>query len=342
MGSVSKRELLARISTRVGLVSLLEAMPRQPQLLVINYHRIGNPHATEFDTEVFSACQETLASQIKHLKRHYNLLHPDEALDIIEGKAKPRGVSVLLTFDDGYRDNLSLAVPTLKAYDAAAMFFLVTSYLDEPSHIPWWDRIAWLTRRCAGKTIELSQPAPISIPVPHDGVDAATRKVLRLFRSAGVKEACFLEELRAAAGISDCALAAASPLLMDWADAEALRDAGMTIGVHTHTHAILSRLDPQAQAAELEICQRKLREKLGIKADIVAYPVGTPSAFSSETKRLARQAGYRAGFSFYGGTNKPGRIDPHDVRRVQFEPHASHARTRTALGLMATSTRVWL
>lgn len=337
---IAKREIVARISQRVGLASLLEAMPHQPQLLVINYHRIGDPGASEFDTEIFSASQETLAGQIKHLKTHYDLLHPDEALDIIDGKVKPRRLSVLLTFDDGYRDNLTLGVPALKAYGACAMFFLVSGYLDAPGQIPWWDRIAWLTRRCAGKTIELSQPSPVSIAVPHGDVDRATRQILKQFRSAGVDEARFFAELRAAAGNDEPSLQ--SPLLMDWADAQALRDAGMTIGVHTHSHTILSRLDPEAQAGELTTCQRKMREKLGIKADIVAYPVGSRTAFSDETKRVARKAGFRAGFSFYGGTNKPGRIDPHDVRRVQFGPNASHARTRTALGLMATSTRVWL
>ncbi len=44
--------------------------------------------------------QQGLADQVALIKSRYDLLHPGEAVDIIRGKAKPRGLSVLLTFDD--------------------------------------------------------------------------------------------------------------------------------------------------------------------------------------------------------------------------------------------------
>lgn len=334
-----KREFIAQVSSPMGFLKVLETLPQQSQLLAINYHRVGDQGATEFDPEVFSTDPERLATQISYFKRHYTLLEPAEALDIIGGKAKPRGLSILLTFDDGYRDNLNLAVPVLKALGAKAMFFLVSSFLDDPHQVPWWDKIAWMTRRSVGKTIHLSQPEPLSVPVSADQIDHAIKTILRQFRKADVDEARFFADLEATAG--RCDPQALVPLLMDWTDARALHDAGMTIGVHTHNHPILSRLSYAGQIDEMTTCKRKLTNKLGVSADTIAYPVGSKSAFTDETKRAARDAGFKAGFSFYGGTNKPGRMDRFDVKRVSFPNYASHARMRTATGLIAASGRVW-
>ena len=125
-----RKDLFAEAMRRTGLLWLLESAPRRPQLLVVNYHRIGNRDTTLFDPEVFSIDQQGLSEQIGFLKKNYDLLHPGDAVDIVHGRVKPRGVSILLTFDDGYLDNLTLAVPVLKAHGASAAFFLVTGYLE--------------------------------------------------------------------------------------------------------------------------------------------------------------------------------------------------------------------
>lgn len=336
-----RRDRIADITAASGLMGALERMPRVPQLLVINYHRIGDNSATEFDPEVFSASQEGFADQVAHIKKHYGLLHPGEARDIIAGRTRLRHMCVLLTFDDGYLDNLTLAVPVLKAHDASAAFFLITGQLDEPSRIQWWDRIAWQVRRCVGKTIALSQPEPGTIPVTAENLERSIAAVLARFRSAGIDEALFFAELDAAAGVSGDAARSSEPLMMSWDDARAMRDAGMTIGLHTDTHTILSRLDEAGQRREIVTCRGKLKDKLGIDADMLAYPVGTHAAFSPVTKDVARACGLTAAFSFYGGSNKPGAIDPFDVRRVAFPSYASEARGRAALTSMALSGSRW-
>jgi peptidoglycan/xylan/chitin deacetylase (PgdA/CDA1 family) len=335
-----KRDRFARWMDRIGLLRCLEALPQRGRLLVVNYHRIGDHRTTDFDPEIFTIHQEGLASQVKALKKRYSLLHLGEAMEIIRGTSKPRGLSILLTFDDGYLDNVTLAVPVLKAHGASAVFFLVTGYLDNPGQIPWWDQIASMTRRCVGKTITISQPVPWSITVTDDNVDRVIRSLLARFRSDGIHEKRFFDEL----GAQTCKAKAQIPgtrQMMDWRDARQLLADGMTIGLHTHTHTILSRLDETHQANELATCRCKMRQQLGFEAKVLAYPVGSPAAFTPVTKRLAREAGIEAAFSFYGGTNKPGEIDSFDVRRVAFPAFASQPRSRAAAALMAASGRVW-
>ena len=187
---------------RTGLLWLLESAPRQPQLLVVNYHRIGNRDTTLFDPEVFSIDQQGLSDQIGFLKKNYDLLHPGDAVDIVHGRVKPRGVSILLTFDDGYLDNLTLAVPVLKAHGASAAFFLVTGYLDDPSQVTWWDQASWLARKCIGRKLTISQPERWTVDVTASNVVQVIHELLYRLRRAGTDEKLLFSELRQSAGVN--------------------------------------------------------------------------------------------------------------------------------------------
>jgi peptidoglycan/xylan/chitin deacetylase (PgdA/CDA1 family) len=91
---------------------------------------------------------------------------------------------------------------------------------------------------------------------------------------------------------------------------------GMAIGSHTHSHHVLSQLEPEQQRRELAQSRTILREQLGIEADTIAYPVGHATSFSDQTQQLVREVGYRTAFSFHGGTNLPGMARRYDVKRV--------------------------
>jgi len=335
-----KRDWVAEALSSLHILDLIERLPNLPQLLVINYHRIGNRHECDFDREVFSINQEGLSQQIEFLKRSYQVIDAQRALEVVEGKARPKGTEVLLTFDDGYKDNLTLAAPVLKKADVSGLFFLVTGFLDNPDTIPWWDQIAWMVRQYVGGTLTISQPERWSAQVTIENVDWVIENVLQRFRQPAVDRQRFFEELEECGG--GLCPARGTGIFMDWNDAASLLAQGMEIGLHTHSHQILAALDVETQAAELQTCRRLLAEKLGYTADLLAYPVGTRDSFSDESKDLAREAGFRAAFSFYGGTNRAGGIDPYDVRRVAFPRDPTLSRCRAAVGLISKTATVWL
>lgn len=326
---------------QTGMLRFLEILPQRTQLVVANYHRIGNRSDTDFDPEVFSIDQDGLGEQVRFLKKNYDLITPADALDVILGKVKPRGTCVLLTFDDGYLDNLTLGVPALKAHGASAVFFLVTSYLQDPYQLPWWDLVSWLTRKCAGKRLVVTQPTRYEITVTDHNIDSVIREMLRRCRS-NIDLDLMIAEMEASANVPAASARGAERLLMSWDDSRKLMQEGMTIGLHTHSHTILSKLDAAGQAREFSTCQQRLKETLGIEADMLAYPVGCNWAFSGISKKCAKDAGFKAAFSFYGGTNTIGAIDPFDVRRIAFPEYATVARTRAAAATLATTQRIWL
>src|ERR1043166_4490896 len=58
----------------------------------------------------------------------------------------PLRSSVLLTFDDGYLDNYTLAFPVLRSHGVQAVFFLPTAFIGT-AHLPLWDVIGYVVRQ---------------------------------------------------------------------------------------------------------------------------------------------------------------------------------------------------
>ena len=129
---------------------------------------------------------------------------------------------------------------------------------------------------------------------------------------------------------------------MNWDEArKAAASPSITIGAHTLTHEVLSKQSIEEQTRELVGSRERLAEAFGEAPDLLAYPVGAPGAFTEDTKRISKEAGYTAAFSFYGGASAVGALDPYDLRRVAFDYDATVARCRAATATMAMTGRYW-
>ena len=120
---------------------------------------------------------------------------------------------------------------------------------------------------------------------------------------------------------------------MSWDELRELADAGMRIGSHTHTHQILAQLSEAEQRHELGRSRELLESHMKTPAQSISYPVGEVDKFTETTKRLCRELGYKAGFSFYGGINRSGQTDPLDIKRIGTEIIDTSALIRTRIVL---------
>jgi peptidoglycan/xylan/chitin deacetylase (PgdA/CDA1 family) len=310
-----KRELLARGLLWSGASLLLSRLPARDSLLVLNYHRIGNAEDDLFDPGIFSATAEEFDRQVGYLKRHLSLVTLDEALAFVEGsiKEKQSRCRVLITLDDGYLDNYSIAFPILRSHGVQGTFFLATSMVGS-CHLPWWDRIAYLVRTARRRRFSLSYPSALAVDIDRNGVLESAQAILRSYkRPANSDSSRFIEELKEASMGEDPPKAMRR--FLSWDEAREMSRAGMAIGSHTHSHCVLSQLEPAQQREELSMSRAILKEQLGVEADVLAYPVGHKASFSKLTTEIARDSGYRAAFSHHGGINLRGVSSPYDVKR---------------------------
>ena len=335
----SKRDRLARVSTRLGLTALLERLPSKRCLIALNYHRIGDPSGSPYDPEVFSATEEDFDWQIGHLRKRFPLVGPDEAAEILTSQRPLAGTCVWLTFDDGYRDNYRLAYPILRSHGATATFYLIAESVGG-STPPWWDRIAATVRRGRSR-FRLTWPEEFEFDLDRDGVESSIQRAILLFKSGGSTEAeRFFTVLEEACRPEHPA--EGERIYLDWDEAREMLAGGMSMGSHTATHPILGKLSYEAQLAELQGSKQTLEARLGAEITTVAYPLGARWAFNDDTRRAAREAGYQLGLSFYGGFNIPGASDPFNVERNSIDRVTDRTRFRFQMAAAATTGRYWI
>ena len=293
-------------------------------VLVVSYHRVGEPRGTPFDRNAYSATPEAFDRQVAHLTQHCDVIGPSE-LDAAVNT--PKGQFALITFDDGYRDNFEQAIPILSSHGATASFFPVTSFLDEPT-TPWWDEIAWMVRASPRKWLPSGGRLLSAVVFDDPDREQAVRALLtRYYELPASDGEAYLDELAEATASGRLAKGAHAEAWLTWDMVRAMRDAGMSIGGHTMTHPLLSRLPPGEQRAEIDGCLGRLRDELGEDVEIFSYPVGLPNAFDDTTQACLRAAGVVHAFSHYGGHHKAGgRWDSLDIRRTSISRNTSDAR----------------
>ena len=332
----NKRELLARAFAVTGFTDILELLPQRPVLLVLTYHRVGNPLDTPYDSGVFSATAEELDAHVSHLKRRFNFVSPTEAIDLI-CRGGPARATVAITFDDGYLDNYKVAYPILQSHGVSAMFFLATSYVGS-NVVPWWDRIAYIVKKSKRSKLRLRYPESREFDINELGILETCRSVLKLYRSAKTTDPDrFEREL-----VQECESVPPSQdsqqLFMNWDQAREMQAGGMEFGSHTHSHTILTTLSPEAQREEFRLSREIMEREMGRAIDVMAYPVGSPHAFSQDSIAGLKATGYRAAFSHYGGFNRSDDIQPFDIRRFPVDrPSRSRLRLQTAIGALTAS-----
>jgi peptidoglycan/xylan/chitin deacetylase (PgdA/CDA1 family) len=335
-----KREFVARACSRTGITKVLESLPQRPVLIILNYHRVGNAADTPFDSGTFSATPEELDSQLAYLKRRFNMATLEEALGMVDGNCEaPRRTSVLITFDDGYLDNYTLAFPILRNHGVQGVFFLPTAFVGS-GKLPWWDAIAYMIKESRQKSIRLDYPQPAAFDLGTDGATRVSMQILHTFIQPAVKEpARFIADLEKACGTSRPE-SAGERLFLSWEEAREMQRCGMAFGSHTDTHEVLSKLSPERQREEVFRSREILERELDRRIDTLAYPVGQRYCFSPDTVEALKQTGYRAAFSFYGGLNRPGETQPFDICRYSVGDQ-SYARLRLQTSLAAVSGTRW-
>jgi peptidoglycan/xylan/chitin deacetylase (PgdA/CDA1 family) len=264
----------------------------------------------------------------------------EEAISYIDGTTKDhaRRCRVLITFDDGYLDNYKVAYPILRSHGLQGVFFLATGMVGS-CQIPWWDHIAYLVRTSQRQAFSLHYPSDLDVNLDQNGLAASLNVILKLYkRPDNADPARFIRELEEST--KGEALPQALRRFLDWDEAREMVGGGMAIGSHTHSHQVLSQLEPQQQYEELSNSRTILKEQLGTAADALAYPVGARTSFTSQTQQAARDAGYRIAFSFFGGINLRGQTRPHDVRRIGID-NQSGSRFRVQLSVCRSTGNYW-
>lgn len=311
---------------------LLRALRRLPSLHlpVLAYHRVAEVDTrSPWDPELISATPEAFRWQCAFVARHFTTVRSEDIVAWAEnGKAMPSN-PIVITFDDGYRDNRTVALPILQEAGLVADFFVCPWYITN-RRLFWWDKIAYCVARTEASALRLAYPRSVELLV--DGPAAREEARYRLLhiakRTPRLDFDRFLAELQAAAGVELNEPDAARELLLTWDDVRELAVAGMGIGSHTMSHRLLAMSDAETAAEELKRSRREIEHEMGRPVRTLSYPVGS---FDDRTRALAREAGYRLAYAYSGGVSRLKKRNRMALKRLAIERFVTMPYFRTQL-----------
>jgi peptidoglycan/xylan/chitin deacetylase (PgdA/CDA1 family) len=283
-------------------------------LIVFNYHRIREHHqdSTQFHDEVFGPTLAEFIEQITWLRQHTRIINETELLEMLASGRPFANRCSMITFDDGYRDNFTLAFPVLERYEVAATF-TIPSEIITSRRLGWWDIISYFVKNTSKKTIELDGTL-YSFMASRQAVMNSI--ISRIAREPYAFTRGLLDRLSAACEVDFPSREAQSAELMTWEEVRRVSRSVVSIGSQTHTHPVLATMDRGDQMCELATSKSVLEREIGKPVSSIAYPVGGYTHFTSETKEVARLCGYSIGYSFATGVNTVSKLDRFDIKRV--------------------------
>ncbi len=297
------------------------------RLSIVIFHRVlaaPDPlFPDEMDAERFDAICAWLAAWAR-------VLPLDEAVErLAAGTLPSRALSI--TFDDGYADNHTVALPILRRHGLCATFFIATGSLDGGRM--WNDTVIEAVRGCDAAALSLGDLQLAGIDrVDLSSLEArgqAARVLLGAtkYMPAEARQSV-AERIAERAGV-----ALPNDLMMRSDQVRAMADAGMQIGAHTVSHPILARLDDAAARNEMRRSKGELESLLGRPVRLFAYPNGKPGTdYLPRHAALAHEVGFRAAVSTAPGAARSGAHRLFDLPR--FTPW-DRSRARFGLRLLA-------
>jgi peptidoglycan/xylan/chitin deacetylase (PgdA/CDA1 family) len=285
---------------------------------------------------------EDFRSQVRELATQYEIASIESSLDFLAGEYRPRRDLCLLTFNDGLKEHFSEVLPVLSEKRIRAVFFLITSCVEEkrvaPVHMNQFlmasmdfeEYADLFFRKVVGMCPDAfaplnADPVVAAQTYPWDTPEVARFKYLFNYgMDHEVRDRAVTELFTSR--ISD-ERSFAESLYLNWTEVKQMQRSGMTIGGHGHRHRPLAKIPTRELSCDLEMCQRLLFQNLMPQAVWpFSYPYGKRDSFHIRAVRMLQQLGFRCAFSTESGDNRRG-SDLYTICRTDcMKALAIHAR----------------
>lgn len=250
--------------------------------------------------------ERVFRAQLEYVASRFEVVTLVEASRNLRRRRVERPTAVI-TFDDGFQSVHDVALPILKRMGLPATVFLVTGMVGTDD-TPWFCR---LNRALAAATRRSLVWRDETFPL-HDALARARAGVVLQSRLKELPHPLLMHELAALVGaLGDDARRPVPPTspyrMLGARELEAMAAGGMIeFGAHTQSHAILSLLPPEEQAAEVEGSVRDVARLTGGACRLFSYPDGRAGDFDGDgVRRALTGAGVEAAVTGIGGSNQP-------------------------------------
>ena len=195
----------------------------------------------------------------------------------------------LLTFDDGYKDNLTIALPIIEEADVPVIIFVTTEFIDA-------SRVDTETLVAAILNSASTLYTPEGSVIDCEDMASKWQVYYELVRKLKLRGAAdrdkYIDEFISANNINQLDF---DREFLTWDDVRLLDEHPLvTIGAHSKSHASLTNISSREAFDEILGSKIELEQQLGHSIEFFSYPYG---ARSLQIDLLVRRAGFRMGFA---------------------------------------------
>jgi len=208
------------------------------------------------------------------------------------GKPFPPGAFVI-SFDDGFENNFSVAAPVLDELHMPAIFYVTTDFVDRNT-MSWIDQIEYCLEFALDGSLRLPWDSSVrSFSTAEERIGVLEDIRAHVKRDERIDQVAFVKDI-----FSQCSVpqitSSDDPLdrKMNWAQVRQLSENPLfTVGGHSHRHAILSFLSSQQLEEEVSTSCDFLKQRAGIMPMHYSYPEGMEHCYTDKVITVLKQHG---------------------------------------------------
>ena len=290
----------------------------RPQCItVLTYHRIApdNLPNTPGKHLGISATKSNFCKHLQLLKNSTNVIPASQLASWIRGESSLPPNASIITFDDGYRDNMTQALPLLQKLNLPAIIYLCTDNIG--SQTPqYWDLAIYGFQKATHKTYTL--PIIGTVQLCSKNINKICRRwiyAVKALSTAQRKQAT--DELIQVLNVIVPA-DAFKDLYLSWDEVRSMQRSGIEFGAHTVTHPILSTLPDDIAQQEIINSKLKIESELKTPVTSFAFPNGLPGDYNDQHITTLRNAEFDMAFTLSPGptTRTTVKKNPYKIRRI--------------------------
>jgi Predicted xylanase/chitin deacetylase len=262
--------------------------------VILMFHRVVHQQSKINDNRLLEITPGFLESTIlKYKNEGYEFVSLDDMLK--KQKSYSCKPYVCFTFDDGYRDNLSVALPVLEKYQVPFAIYVTTNFIDQKSFL-WWYVLEALVQH--NEKISLRNGITYVCKTLDEKNEVFSLIKRELKNHSMVSEQLFYQYFDESHQLRKYD----QPEMLSWDEIKMLQNNNLcTIASHGVTHSSLTLLTDNALIYELSESKKIIEERTGVVVKHFAYPYGD---MNKKVAVAVKNAGYFSAVKIDGGMQR--------------------------------------
>jgi len=275
------------------LIAIFGRVGKNHRAAILFYHRFRRTGEGAAELLPRLDCRE-FERQMAYLKKNYEILSLDDSATLLRQGKGFRRPSIILTIDDGYWDNYTLAYPIIRKHDLPVIIFLTAGCIGGDTGL-WLDDIEYALQSTDSENLSLEKvlgQGRIDIST-HEGKKAAEKRMYAVLSKKGERERKdALRELYTTLDVPEPSASGRDRIMMNWEEVKEMAENSVNFGAHTVSHPFLPAMPLDEAKREIQESKRLIEEKTGKTVRHFAIPNGKDDDFSSELKEICAEIGF--------------------------------------------------